>query len=160
MSNDGVLELCWTNARGVERCAPVDQAPWWVQDLYYQEFPQHNGTDSGSQGLLQDPSTPWPLTEPVDKPWYQDIWETVSGWLENGTAMDILIILGVITVCGCVLLLPKLIAYLQERDLADDAYNAEWEIEDLNYAASYNTRRAANYEDETQESEQNEAVYS
>lgn len=74
-------EVCWVNMRGIEHCAPVNDAPRWVQDLYYQEFPSlHNGSDSGSQGLLQDPSAPWPLTEPVDD---QSLREKIAGHMTN-----------------------------------------------------------------------------
>ncbi len=124
MSNDGVLELCWINARGVERCEPVDQAPRWVQDLYYQQFPHHNGVDGGVP--IEDP---WQLTEPVDKPWYQDIWDTVNGWLENDIVAGIVLML---TIIAAVALVWWLLDRAKWVDYADDAWDVEDYIEELN----------------------------
>lgn len=68
-------------------------------------------------------------TVPEDKPWYQDALDAVTSWFTNADAL----ILGCVLVAVVIVVL--LVRYARNSDLAPDAHDVEYYIEDLNDAA-------------------------
>ena len=67
-----------------------------------------------------------PPMAPEDKPWYRDLFDTVINWITDLTVDEISI--GVVAI----VILAVLIRSFWSSDLADDAYEVEDRIQELN----------------------------